>query len=540
MAETGAGAAQAAPPLSPPPPPPPLERRASIISAPARCAAPRASLRAAVAIALLLLLFFEAEVLGLARAAGLPDVAAPRAAAVAPAGAAARGGGGGGGGAASAGAAARAHASLLYDFEPRAAAVARLEALGADEARDYAPLTAAAQRLLYEWQHPATCAGRTFYVSAGNEPLAGLGSHVHIATAHLALAMEHGAVFLWSHDVGAPYVDAATCAAAGGAQSLECFFERPSNCTLEDAAAPGATSVPLLHGDVGLKLPGGLQFYHVPRAMQELWERAGLPVVRGETTGQQDAVKYWFRAQAAAFLARFNAPALRFMRALRGNATLMRTAAGAGAPRDYADRGPGVPLARGTISLHIRHGDKHKEMALVPTEAYLAEALHLTRLHPLALGGARIFVSTEDPGSIEALVAAVTGAGDGARAAAFSVAWWDVPRDNSNGPEQLAKLGLPRGELTLVWWLQLLIALEADAWVGTRGSNWNRLIDELRCVWLPKCQNVFAEVGDEKRWERASRSARRAGPGRQRAPRAAPRRAAPRRALTPPPPPPRT
>jgi hypothetical protein len=43
--------------------------------------------------------------------------------------------------------------------------------------------------------------------------------------------------------------------------------------------------------------------------------------------------------------------------------------------------------------------------------------------------------------------------------------------------------------------LQLLMSLEADAWVGTRSSNWNRLIDELRCVWVDKCPNAFVEVG---------------------------------------------
>ncbi len=49
---------------------------------------------------------------------------------------------------------------------------------------------------------------------------------------------------------------------------------------------------------------------------------------------------------------------------------------------------------------------------------------------------------------------------------------------------------------------QLTLALEADAWIGTRGSNWNRLIDELRCGWVDKCHggtstNPFVEVGDE-------------------------------------------
>ncbi len=43
--------------------------------------------------------------------------------------------------------------------------------------------------------------------------------------------------------------------------------------------------------------------------------------------------------------------------------------------------------------------------------------------------------------------------------------------------------------------LQLLMSIEADAWVGTRSSNWNRLVDELRCVWVDKCHNAFVEVG---------------------------------------------
>ena len=54
---------------------------------------------------------------------------------------------------------------------------------------------------------------------------------------------------------------------------------------------------------------------------------------------------------------------------------------------------------------------------------------------------------------------------------------------------------LPRGRLTQLWLLQLLMALECDAWVGTRKSNWNRLIDELRCVWVPTCGFPFIEVG---------------------------------------------
>jgi hypothetical protein len=45
------------------------------------------------------------------------------------------------------------------------------------------------------------------------------------------------------------------------------------------------------------------------------------------------------------------------------------------------------------------------------------------------------------------------------------------------------------------------MTLEADAAVGTLGSNWNRLVAELRCVWVPKCGTPYVEVGPRKDWE---------------------------------------
>jgi hypothetical protein len=131
-------------------------------------------------------------------------------------------------------------------------------------------------------------------------------------------------------------------------------------------------------------------------------------------------------------------------------------------------------------------------MTLIPTEKYLLAADELVKLNPFGYRKVA-FMSTEDPGSIEEMVAHNL-------SNTWHWLWWDVPRLNSNGPEQLGLFNMRRGELTFIWWLQMFIALEADAWVGTRGSNWNRLIDELRCVWVPKCQNVYVEVGMDESW----------------------------------------
>lgn len=401
-------------------------------------------------------------------------------------------------------------AELLYEYRDRAATLEMLERM---PAHLMAPLTAAAQKLLFDWQHPSVCTGRKFLVSKGNEVFAGLGSHVHISTAHVGLALEEGAIFIWSRDVAMPYTDVLTCGEA--TQNIECFFDPPTNCTLQDAESAGAEVILVSHGDAGLKLTNPRQFYHVPHQFQELWVAAGFPVVVGENTGQQDAVKYWYRLQVAAYLSRFNSKALAIMRTMRANSTLMRhirgsnagveTQAEAQAEAEAAvvssDSGSAIrTLPHGTISVHIRHGDKHKEMVLVPTMAYLEQAAALVKLHPIGLAPYRIFLSTEDPSAIDEISKAIT-EGPVARAKSFSLDWWQVPRDNSNGPDQLAMFALPKAQLTLIWWLQLLLALECDAWVGTRGSNWNRLIDELRCVWVAKCQNIYAEVGDIDRWE---------------------------------------
>ena len=388
---------------------------------------------------------------------------------------------------------------LLYAPATREEHLGRVEALAAAAPAAMAPLTAAAQRLLFEWQHPSTCEGRSFLVSQGNDALAGLGSHVHISTHHFAIAMERGAVFVWSEDVGHIYTDPETCEGLG---NIECFFLPPSNCSLQDAHAPGASRTSVRFGDAGKAGGFGLEFFHVPAPFVRLWEAAGLPVVVGATTRQADALKYWFRGQVAAYLARPNAATTRAFRALRTRAGALLHAAGPAAPPGAAARlGAAFPLPPGTLSMHVRHGDKFTEMPLVDTADYLSTAATLARMHPMALAGRTMFMSTEDPGALSFSAEAL---GTDAALAPWALAWYDVPRANSNGPEQLNQFDIPRGQLSRVWLLQLLLALECDAWVGTRGSNWNRLIDELRCVWVPKCQHVYHEVGDFARWEHYS------------------------------------
>lgn len=181
------------------------------------------------------------------------------------------------------------------------------------------------------------------------------------------------------------------------------------------------------------------------------------------------------------------------------------------------DSGLPLPLPHGTISAHVRHGDKHKEMSLVSELEYLTAARRLVevptdsalsaekwrsfRFSAAVKNAARVvahstmpplsrslFVSTEDAPAI----------GNLARAAAplgWSVLASQIPRLNDGPVAQMKDAGLPAVQLTRLHFGQLLMALEADAWIGTYASNWCRLIDELRGVWVPKAAGPYVEVG---------------------------------------------
>jgi len=207
--------------------------------------------------------------------------------------------------------------------------------------------------------------------------------------------------------------------------------------------------------------------------------------------------RYWWRAQATAYLLRLNNKTVAWLGSLRGNRSSWQLS-GHPEARDGGGYGGGprrriaagtIPLPAGAISMHIREGDKWKEsgneLAHFPT--YWAQARAAQSENPL--GVARIvFLSGENPDNVAALLNASRQT-PGGWLGAVSV----LPRQNSNGYQQALKFGVE--QMTAQWLLQLTIALECDVFVGARLSNWNRLIDELRCTWVPKCRYPFYEVG---------------------------------------------
>jgi hypothetical protein len=200
---------------------------------------------------------------------------------------------------------------------------------------------------------------------------------------------------------------------------------------------------------------------------------------------------WWLAAvQSTGYLYRFNQATLARMRAMRQNMTIQRIVPDEPWARALLIDKPYFP--RGVVSAHVRHGDKDREMPLQPWSKYMNATEALVRSLPNSLNRI-IFVSTED----DAVINESVGSG---QEAGWTTMYSLLPRSNDHEPPATVINRLAPGReasITRLHFTQLLMALEADAWVGTRGSNWNRLIDELRCVWVPKCQLPFTEVGTD-------------------------------------------
>ena len=173
---------------------------------------------------------------------------------------------------------------------------------------------------------------------------------------------------------------------------------------------------------------------------------------------------YWWRAQSAAYIVRPNA-------ATRNEIAARRR-------RMFG----GERIRPGTISVHVRHGDKGEETELVEDGVYLRVAQELRHAQGnLTLADTerlrqQIFLSTEDPQTVATFDAQPE---------------WDVQSVSlmRGAPADMTALEQTREimhtmmdpyEDMLNSLLNLDLALQCDAYVGTLSSNWCRLIDELR------------------------------------------------------------
>ena len=150
-----------------------------------------------------------------------------------------------------------------------------------------------------------------------------------------------------------------------------------------------------------------------------------------------------------------------------------------------------VPVSPGAIHIHVRcsNCNKNLEMPSMTTKDFIRKALELTQLMPVSFSRTIIFTSDDSYALNDAI--------NITKQEKWNLIYSKIDRlpggFSLDEPDKIKKMK-SKSRLTIDHLMQLLLALEADAWIGHRGSNWNRLIDELRCVIVPKCFNSYIDV----------------------------------------------
>ncbi|KAG0563996.1 hypothetical protein KC19_8G074500 [Ceratodon purpureus] len=337
------------------------------------------------------------------------------------------------------------------------------------------------QHAIWNHQHPSSCEDKKFllYEAIGNGH--GIGSVIHVTSAALLAALNMDRILVLSPQPHNNWVNGRFCE---GMDTIdECYFEPLSSCTIFDVLGDMEYSDENLNKFMefnqevyvnsservlrtGIKRINRVQTVPIlnrdtPHMFYDLLKRGGIPV----------DFYYWWRAQSTAYIVR---PTLRTLRELdRRRGVIFQ----------------GQAIEPGTISVHVRHGDKWKEGKLENDTTFFRTAEALLNLNVPGTSGLqrKIYLSTEDPETVRFFSSQRD----------WTVVYTNVSRDAYKDPTVspmnfAERIGWDEEFLNSL--LSLQLAVECDGFVGAISSNWNRLIDELRSTVRRKYDRVFIDV----------------------------------------------
>jgi len=331
------------------------------------------------------------------------------------------------------------------------------------------PLLNWTQTFIWNHQNPKVCpSSKSKYIVSRGHPW-GLGSQMHVIGTHLACAIEKNLILVWGSSTCTRYVNS-SCSSG-----CACLFEPLSHCSM-------ASENMIDNYITGGPHDSPCRFLVPSRIKRKLRE------LKPQMTDYQ--MTYWWRGQSIAYLMRFNSDLRHHIQALRQDKSLFYKTPG---KNTYSSNNAFFTFPRGTINAHIRRGDKYKEMRLIDDEVYIEAFVKMISEMPLHFSSHTIFLSSDDEEAIQSSKKKLESMG-------YSVIYSKIPRwKNGNYIEMMDTdeyIRKHRQDFAMYHLLELQMSMEADGWIGTRASNWNRMIDELRCIWVSKCQMPFVEVGD--------------------------------------------
>lgn len=325
------------------------------------------------------------------------------------------------------------------------------------------------QYLIRKHQFPMSCENKKFL--APSSLYSGFGSVNHIIGAMIGKAMIEDRIFIWgeknviynrgpfcgqkTEKIHQDYLDKmanrshtkkkrnrAYFTDGEIPEGFDCFFEKVTNCSIRNN-----------HGaPMNIKYFKPKDNHIVPPIIVPIVDRLKIP---------KNLSYYYWRLCATAFLYRPNEMGKKWVRELEEDYLVN--------PSDSYD-----------VSVHVRHGEKSSEMKLV----YGDEIMKVIKVICKVLNKEKlnIFVSSEDPKVIEWFN----------EKSGHSITYFDFHLANFY-PKQYTKLA---SVLVPQMLANMKHSLFANFVIGTIGSNWNRLLIELRMTTAGYANNYYFEVGD--------------------------------------------
>jgi hypothetical protein len=270
--------------------------------------------------------------------------------------------------------------------------------------------------------HQSSCTRHVFYHEFGNS---GMGSDIHVWTQALCNAMQNGATLL---QVEQEWIwnDNESCPPLNYTQPLSCYFSQLSSCP-----------------------------YSLSNQVQVIdwlnrYDRC--PAYITDLNSRQ-----LFRAAAVEYLFSTIRPKM-----VKETENVAREIFGSS----------GIP--DNMITVHVRWGDKRKEMDLVHQRDYVNAIQGLIDKHGIETP--HIFITTESHIALSKLEKEVI-----KKRKPWTLHYYPAAVYHNEVEMSMASIASQSsGKLGRASLVSLLLAMEARYYVLTSGSNWSRLIDELR------------------------------------------------------------
>ena len=224
-------------------------------------------------------------------------------------------------------------------------------------------LTKTTQRYIRNKQNPAECKGQKFLIlnKFPGDDAYGLGAIIQRISDYLSVAIQTNSILLYAEDSppGQHFIqDPAEGGDSSCWRSFDCIFQKLSKCKSDtqkgmDNKVQSVFALPVYDSEMDLDVEAYLAKHGSP--IPPVFETA-LKLIQPDITSEM--LKYWWRAQAAGYIMRINSPAASRMKELR----LGKDTKQLGIQWDVNGQPQEVdlpfPMPEGTISMHVRHGDK--------------------------------------------------------------------------------------------------------------------------------------------------------------------------------------